>query len=148
MGYNLFLDDERKPGDVRWTVLPNVTWEIVRNYDEFVKTITSFGVPDFVAFDHDLADAHYVAMLKEVEATKKDEKFTFWMESEDVEYPGLNLTFDYGPEKTGYDCAKWLVDFCCDRGVKFPKYVVHSLNPVGAERIRHYIENAKKHLAL
>lgn len=147
MGYNLFLDDERNPGDVRWVGLPNVVWEVVRNYDEFVKIVTSFGVPDYVTFDHDLADQHYAAMAQEVAATK-EEKYTFWMPSDDYEHSGLNLTFDYGPERTGYDCAKWLVDFCVHRGVKFPRYQVHSLNPVGSERIRHYIENAKKHMAL
>ena len=29
---------------------------------------------------------------------------------------------------TGMDCAKWLVDYCKENGVKFPKYFVHSAN--------------------
>jgi hypothetical protein len=144
MGYHLFLDDERNLSDVTWVVLPskiNHNWTVVRNYDEFVKTVIAFGVPEFVTFDHDLAEEHYATMIKEVEASR----FTAFV---DDEHGGLNLTFDYGSEKTGYDCAKWLVDFCVDRNVKFPEYAVHSMNPVGAERIRSYIENAKKHLAI
>ena len=142
MGYYLFLDDERTPAQVTWTQIPrDRVYTVVRNYNEFVKTIISFGIPEFVTFDHDLADTHYEVMLKEVAASRH----TAFV---DDEHGGLNLTFDYGPEKTGYDCAKWLVDFCSERGVKFPQYAVHSMNPIGADRIRQYIENAKKHLAL
>lgn len=141
MTYHLFLDDERHPGDVTWVKLPNVPWQVVRNYDEFVETVYKHGIPDFVTFDHDLADEHYVAMLKE---TSANESFTIWMPGDD-ETPGLNMKFDYGSEKTGYDCAKWLVDYCIFSGKKFPAFEVHSMNPVGAERIRAYIADAKKH---
>lgn len=140
-GYYLFLDDERMPGNVTWCALPSAKYVVVRSYDEFVRQILSFGIPKFVAFDHDLADQHYQVMLKEVAANK----FTAFV---DDDQSGLNLTFDYGPEKTGYDCAKWLAEFCSDRGVKFPDYVVHSMNPVGGERIKQYIDNAKKHLGI
>lgn len=141
MTYHLFLDDERLPGDVTWVRLPNVPWQLVRNYDEFVETVLEHGLPEFVTFDHDLADAHYAAMLEENESSGP---FKFWMPG-DEENPGMNLSFDYGTEKTGYDCAKWLVEHCMDNGLKYPAYEVHSMNPVGAERIRSYIENAKKH---
>lgn len=40
---------------------------------------------------------------------------------------------EYG--KTGLDCAKWLVDYCLDKKMKLPKYIVHSMNPVGVENI-------------
>lgn len=143
-GYYLFLDDERNLGDVTWVQLPSKitnNWVTVRNFDEFVRTILSFGIPKFVAFDHDLAEEHYAVMLKEVEASR----YTSFV---DDEHGGLNLTFDYGAEKTGYDCAKWLVDFCEERNIKFPDYEVHSLNPVGRERIKNYIANAKKYLSI
>lgn len=143
MGYHLFLDDERNLSDVTWVVLPSKitnNWIVVRNYDEFVKTVLSFGTPDYVAFDHDLADEHYKVMVQEVLYSQKHTQFI------DDEHGGLNVTFDYGSEKTGYDCCKWLVEFCEERQVKFPEFEVHSLNPVGRERIRSYIENAKKHL--
>ena len=126
MSYHLFLDDVRMPGDASWVRLPSARYDIVRSYDEFVEFIQERGVPEFVSFDHDLADEHYVAMLLESQGKHAD----------------------YGPEKSGYDCAKWLVNFCDDQGVKFPGYAVHSMNPTGAENIINYIENAKKHLGL
>lgn len=143
MSYNLFLDDMRQPGDVTWVWIPNVKWEIVRNYNEFVSIVRERGVPDFVAFDHDLADEHYQVMLKECEyASNKNTAFI----SDDSEQGGLNVTFDYGAEKTGYDCAKWLVDYCADNDRLFPLYEVHSMNPVGTARIHNYIHDARKHL--
>ena len=129
----LFLDDERKPGDVTWCELPSAKYAVVRNYDEFVRHVITFGVPKFVAFDHDLADFHYRVMAAEAAS------FTF-------DDGDLKKTFDYGPEKTGYDCAKWLVEFCEERGLKFPDYTIHSLNPIGKLRISNYIDNAKQHL--
>ena len=54
MSYKLFLDDVRNPRDVKWAEMPLGPWVIVRNYDDFVKYITSNGLPEFVAFDHDL----------------------------------------------------------------------------------------------
>lgn len=116
--YYLFLDDERKPDNVTWIRLPRVDWVIVSSYDEFVAKIQHMGAPAFVSFDHDLADEHYQAMLA-----------------------GCN---NYGAEKTGYECAKWLVDFCIETNVRFPDYVVHSMNPIGAKRISDYVEWAKQ----
>ena len=130
--YVLFLDGQRNPDDVTWEQFPRFEATFtVRNYDAFVAQITKSGVPGFVCFDHDLADEHYVDMLKE-------------NESDPVKQ--LEAIVDYGTEKTGYDCAKWLVDYCANNGRKFPQYVVHSINPVGRERIAGYIANAKKHL--
>ena len=66
MSYYLFLDDERIPGNVTWITMPgDRAYQIVRNYDQFVQHITTNGVPDFVTFDHDLADEHYAAMLRD-----------------------------------------------------------------------------------
>jgi len=47
-------------------------------------------------------------------------------------------------EKTGYDCAKWLVEYCMDNNLDFPNYLVHSWNGVGLKNIVSYIENFKK----
>ena len=38
-------------------------------------------------------------------------------------------------EKTGYECAKWLVDYCIKNGLKCPDYYCHSMNPVGKDKI-------------
>ena len=125
MDYYLFLDDERQIYDVRWTSLPNdKPWIVARNYGEFVKTVLDLGLPSFVAFDHDLADFHYKVSLEE------------------NDHPGS--IYNYGPEKTGMDAVKWLVDYCMVHKKKFPPHVVHSLNLVAAERMESYIKQAKE----
>ena len=48
MTYKLFIDDTREPSDV--------TWVIVRSYDEAIAYIVSHGLPNFISFDHDLSD--------------------------------------------------------------------------------------------
>lgn len=121
MSYYLFLDDIRDPVSVTWVRLPNVDqsdWKIVRDYQEFVSCIMTHGIPKFIAFDHDLADIHYY---------------------------GNDTTSDRH-EDTGYDCAKWLAEYCMDNNFKIPDYVVHSMNPVGSENITRYLENAKKNI--
>lgn len=128
MGYNLFLDDERMPYQVGNYIYPVEikplyrleTWEIVRNYEEFVKIIEERGLPSLISFDHDLADIHYDSNI-------------------------FKETFTYR-EKTGYDCAKWLIDYCQLHNLELPKYLVHSMNPIGKENIQKLLENFKKTL--
>lgn len=127
MSYNLFLDDERKPSDVTWVNIGfyPTQCKIVRNFNDFVHVIQEHGLPNNISFDHDLADFHYKAMIEEVNGNKN---------------------VDYGPEKTGYDCAKWLVEYCIENSQKIPNFVVHSLNPIGRERINQYLEKAQEYL--
>jgi hypothetical protein len=54
-----------------------------------------------------------------------------------TDHPELN-------EKTGLDCAKWIVDYCMNNAVRLPKYFVHSANPVGRENIQSYLDNYLK----
>ena len=120
--YNLFLDDVRIPTHVTWVNVPkDQHYSVVRNYQEFVDIITLRGLPKFVCYDHDLNDAHYSHGLR-----------------------GDNIPYDQYAEKTGYDCAKWLVDYCMKKGVKHPPYVVHSMNPVGKQNIISYVESYNK----
>lgn len=122
--YNLFLDDIRQPSgcnyvpsELRSVYLLN-EWEVVRNYEEFVQIIKERGLPKLVSFDHDLADIHYDPET--------------WTES-----------FKY-QEKTGMDCAKWLVDYCLDNKKLLPEFLVHSQNPVGAKNILSLLINFKQ----
>lgn len=126
MYYNLFLDDERFPQQVTWVNLPAVEWQIVRNYNEFVETIKRQGAPYHVSFDNDLADEHYSNVLPE---------------DKDGNFKKINASFK---EKTGYDCAKFLVNYCRENDIKFPYYTVHSMNPVGKENIIALIESYKR----
>lgn len=124
MSYYLFLDDERVPAQVTWVAIPNVFYNVVRNYNEFVRFIEDHGVPVFVSFDHDLADEHYAIMLKDCQENNTGQLL--------FAVPENVKDMDYGLEKTGYDCAKWLVDYCADNRQKFPEFTVHSMNPIGA----------------
>ena len=47
-------------------------------------------------------------------------------------------------EKTGYDCAKYLVDFCLDNDIKLPNFHSQSDNGPGRENILNLLENYKK----
>jgi len=133
MSYNIFLDDCRKPIDVTWIELPLVEWTVIRNYEQFTRHISAFGVPKRVTFDHDLADEHYPFTAENQEAYKN---------SKDP----LIIPYKKYKEKTGYECAKWLIAYCQDRGVAFPEYYVHTMNPIGKQNIVSLIESYKKSL--
>ena len=121
MSYKLFLDDERLFSHVTWVQLPLGPYTTVRSYKKFVECIERLGIPSFVTFDHDLGREHYAASIA-----------------------GTAPTYDSYKEKTGYDCAKWLVNYCYEKGVEFPDYEVHSMNIIGNQNIIQYIENSKK----
>lgn len=132
--YKLFLDDIRTPKDAygytKYDSYMNDKWNIVRSYDQFTKHITSEfdkgSFPEIISFDHDLADEHY-----------SDKMY-----GEMCEY---NKLYEHFKEKTGYDCVKWLVGFCIDNQINLPKFVVHSMNPVGGKNITNYLINFMKH---
>jgi len=116
MSYNLLLDDDpyRTPQNIynytNCEVYLKYKWDVVRNYDEFVKFVTEHGVPRTISYDHDLHDSHYKSQVK-------------------VDY---NVV-----EKTGWHCAKWLIDYCMDNNVDLPEEVyIHSMNIVGAMNIK------------
>ncbi|WP_313093549.1 cyclic-phosphate processing receiver domain-containing protein [Chryseobacterium flavum] len=46
-------------------------------------------------------------------------------------------------EKTGYDCGKWLIEYCMDNDLDLPEFYCHSLNPVGKENIERLLKNFK-----
>lgn len=56
----------------------------------------------------------------------------------------ISFDHDLGLEKTGYDCAKWLVEYCLDKNLMLPEFAVHSQNPVGKENIECLLENFKR----
>jgi hypothetical protein len=47
-------------------------------------------------------------------------------------------------ELTGYDCAKWLCQYCHDNGLPLPEWNVHSGNPVGVINISQLLKNFQK----
>ena len=118
MKKQIYLDDIRTPKEDIWMV--------VRNYDEFVEAVTSIGLKniDVISLDHDLGD------------TAMTEYFT------NVS-PNYKLDYSNIVEKTGMDCAKWLVEYCINNNLKFPDYEVHSMNVIGKMNIKSYIESFK-----
>ena len=119
----LFLDDIRDPihayGYTNFGHFLTKEWDIVRNYDQFVDYIHKNGLPIFIAFDHDLAEIHY----------------------------GINFWDDHAnnTEKTGYDCAKYVIEYCMNNNLKLPEFYVHSMNPVGKKNITELLNNYKKY---
>lgn len=121
MSYKLFLDDFREVRQAAQYMFPRIGsnnnlynedgWIVAKNYDEFTDIILKNGIPDLISYDHDLADEHYIACDK-----------------------GENRD-DY-KEKTGLDCAKWMLEFCKSLNKDHPPYFIHSMNPIGTENIR------------
>lgn len=56
----------------------------------------------------------------------------------------LNDFNEIGVEKTGMDCAKWLIDYCMDNDVKLYEWFVQSANPAGVDNINGILNNYKK----
>jgi hypothetical protein len=54
------------------------------------------------------------------------------------------IPYDSYKEKTGYHCAKWLVEYCLDKNLKLPDFQVHSMNPVGKANIQSYLDNFRR----
>lgn len=126
MSYNLFLDDQRQPYEVGNYMNPIELrslyrlqqWVIVRDFAEFIRHIQQNGMPFMVSFDHDLADEHYRPS----------------MYAEDKHYSNYYADGTF-KEKTGYDCAKWLIEYTQKTGKKMPTIFCHSMNPIGKENI-------------
>ncbi len=48
---------------------------------------------------------------------------------------------DLGEEKSGYDCAKYLVEYCQKNNLDIPEYEIQSSNTVGKDNIRGLMDN-------
>ena len=89
----------------------------------------------------------------------KDPSVIIWVKSYDefVEYInncGLpdaigfdhDLADDSLNEKTGYDAAKFLVDYCLKNNADLPEFWSQSTNPVGRENILRLLNNFKRYV--
>lgn len=115
MKERIYLDDVRTPIDKDWI--------IARNYDEFVKLVKTYGLENIktISLDHDLGDTAMKEWHKNV-------------------YHNYILNYDNITEKTGYDCAKWLVEQWMN-GEPVVDVYTHSANAIGAANIMGYINN-------
>lgn len=136
MKRQIYLDDVRTPK-------PSADfpegWIVVRSYSQFLQRVEEIGLSNIsvISLDHDLGPS---AMTEYYNNVSK------------------NYTLDYNniSEKTGYDCAKWLVEHFYQMNPKytdqnrivkresdfpFPKVYTHSANPIGSANIMGYINN-------
>lgn len=113
--YRIYLDDVRTPIDKDWVV--------VRSYDEFVKKVTEIGLRniELISLDHDLGDSAMMEWHRNV-------------------YHNYTLNYDNILEKTGMDCAKWLVEQWMD-GEPYVLVNIHSHNSVGSANMLGLIWN-------
>lgn len=89
-----------------------------KHLDDFIWAIQEYGCPEFISFDHDLGDQHYGN--------------------------------DYTDEKTGYDCARWFASWVAEDATRLIagfSYAVHSMNPVGAARIKLFMDEFLERVA-
>ena len=109
----IYLDDVRTPIDKDWI--------IVRNYDEFISKVKEIGLEniELISLDHDLGDTAMAEWHRNV-------------------YHNYTLDYNNITEKTGMDCAKWLVDQWLE-GSPVVEVVVHSANAIGSANIMGYI---------
>ena len=129
--YRIYLDDVRTPIDKDWV--------IVRDYIQFIKTIEELGLDNIstISLDHDLGDSAMQEYFNNVS-------------------PNFKLDYNNITEKTGLDCAKWLINHFYEKypkrlemkdrekkdiPIKFPDVYVHSANPIGSGNMMGYINN-------
>ena len=112
----LYLDDVRIPTEGNW--------EVVRNYDEFVSHIKLNGLENYevISLDHDLGES----AMQEYYTNVK---------------PHYELDYKRIDEKTGMDCARFLVAESISKNIPLPQIYVHSANPIGTHNILGYINN-------
>ena len=58
----------------------------------------------------------------------------------------ISFDHDLGEDLSGYDCAKYLVEYCLVHQLPLPNYKVHSPNPVGKANIEQLLANFKKNI--
>lgn len=115
----IFLDDERSPTQCvdymrrmigKHSSLYLEDWTVVKSYLEFVRVVKkNIGKITYVSFDHDLGDGY--------NKLSADEYF-------------------HHEEKTGCDCATYMIELYREKDLELPIVMVHSLNPIGRMRIQ------------
>lgn len=131
----LWLDDIRNPfiGDWLMQYAPQFAYDKgeiiwVKNYSEFIEWINTNGLPDMIAFDHDLGED--VAKEKVANGMNKRQ-----------------ARIQKRKTMSGFECAKWLIEYCINNKVELPQWIVQSANPVGRNNINDLLNNYCKHYA-
>ncbi|WP_245566885.1 cyclic-phosphate processing receiver domain-containing protein [Christiangramia portivictoriae] len=85
----------------------------------------------------------YSPIGREVEVVwlKDHYKFRNWIQVHGLP-DGICFDHDLGKDTpTGYDCAKWLVNYCLDNKLSLPLWSSQSANPVGKANINRLLRN-------
>ena len=125
----VFLDDVRNPSDcikymysrigLQATIYEEEGWWIARSYDEFVNIIdNNHSQISLISFDHDLSSEHYDQSMEV---------------SQDAYEQYLDRI---AASPTGYECAMYVAQLYHSLNCVMPKVLVHSMNPVGVQRIK------------
>jgi hypothetical protein len=132
----LWLDDIRDPNNdvwLNWLINENVNvldyhiiW--VKSYNAFTNYVIKNGLPDLICFDHDLGEDVSIDRVNQGMSKKQ----------------ARNLKKE---TLSGFDCTKWLVEYCLNNKKHIPNYKIQSANPVGVENIKYLIENFRKNVS-
>ena len=116
----IYLDDVRTPIESNL----DKVWVVVRSYEEFVSKVSELGLENIevISLDHDLGESAMAEFYVNVS-------------------PNYTLNYDNIKEKTGMDCAKWLVEQSIEKKIALPQVYTHSANPIGSANIMGYINN-------
>lgn len=118
----LWLDDIRNPNDDLWK-----TWIIENSIN--IKEYKIIWVKDYTEF------------VKWITLNNIPDIICF---DHDLGDDSMQPNAKWIP--TGYDCTKWLVNYCMTNKLNIPEYRIQSANPVGANNIKCLIENFKKNV--
>lgn len=129
-GILIWLDDGRDPHEDNWLVFSpiahtEVVWVV--SYDEFTAWINKNGLPDGICFDHDLGYSWPDIKNKTIK------KMLLALPDIETEQGMFNPYVIL--EKSGMDCAKFVVEYCLDYNLPLPKYNIQSGNTRGKANI-------------
>lgn len=74
---------------------------------------------------------------------KTEEEFKSYIQDKGLP-AGICFDHDLGPGGSGYECAKFLVEYCLDHNLDIPLYDLQSMNPVGKRAIDCLLSNYHK----
>lgn len=79
----------------------------------------------------------------EIHWVKDYYQFTNWITR--IGLPtGICFDHDLGENESGYDAAKWLIEYCQFNNKELPLWSCQSANPVGKDNINSILNNYKK----
>ena len=101
-----------------------------------LRTPDNFHLDRFSPIDCDLDEL-------DVTWVKTEEEFKSYIQDKGLPV-GICFDHDLGPGGSGYECAKFLVEYCLTHNLYTPLYEIQSMNPVGKRAIDCLLSNYHK----